>query len=66
MQKRKVYFAIWTIEMASDERHARSADKQSWRAIAAEMSTSRSTIDRYRNGNNDATRKRRAKAALRT
>ena len=47
-----------------DELHARLADKQSWRSIAKDMGISTSTIGRYRNGNNDAARKRRAKAAL--
>ena len=46
------------------ELNRRLAEGESWRSIAKALDISQATISRYRNGNNDAARKRRAKAAL--
>lgn len=47
------------------ELEQRLAGKQPWRSIATDMGISQATISRYRNGERDASRKRRAQAVAR-
>ena len=47
------------------ELEQRLAGKQPWRSVAADMGISQATISRYRNGERDASRKRRAQAVAR-